>query len=309
MRDCIACFDFLFIIRPTLLYPIWTFFLAGCWAGRYFNGFGILPSITINFLWTALALTLVMASIYIQNQVQDVETDKTNQKLFLIARDYVSSRAATLEATLLAAVGLILGFVLGWRFGVVLLFLFILGWLYNYPPTRWKNRTVWGLLSNGFLAVVCVSLGWMAAGGRTIVQPFMISYFFASAAVYLNTTLPDMEGDRKTGKITFAVRFGIEKTVLWAFILELSACIMAAYHQDWLMFGASLAVSPFFIISWIRKEVPPSVRATKASVVVLTAGVCYFFPLYFAPVFGVYFLSKWYYRKRFDLDYPSLKTT
>ena len=309
MRGGIAILDYVFILRPTLFYPIWTFFLAGVWGTRFISGHEDGALISPGLFWIAAGLTALMGSIYILNQIQDAETDRINSKLFLIARGIVPVRAATIEALLLAVVSLGFGFWVDYRVGMGFLFLFLLGLLYSYPPARWKNRPYLSLISNGLLAVVCYSVGWMAGGGERFLQPHMAGYFLAGAAVYLNTTLPDIDGDRRTGKITFAVRHGLRSTLCWALVLEVLAIAIAGFCRDWLLLVASVAVCPLFFLSVLQRSVPAAVRATKMSVVVLTAVVCVFFLLTLIPVFAVFLLSRWYYKKRFDLDYPNFKST
>lgn len=308
MKRFIQAMDYLFILRPTLLYPVWTFFLAGCWGGRHFGSGVSELAHPVSIFWIGAGLTLVMGSVYILNQIQDIETDRTNKKLFLIANGMVSVRAAYIEGSLLAILGLAFGFWVDVRMGLAFLVLFInVGWLYNFPPATWKNHFIMGLICNGLMAVNFVSVGWMIQGGPGFIHPVMAGYFLACGAVYLNTTLPDADGDRATGKITFGVRFGPTVTIRWALAMEVGAVIVAWLYKDYLLLYASLAAFPLFLWAAIKGTIPDSVRATKLSVLGLTAGVCLFFPLYLIPVFTVFFLSKLYYKQRFGLNYPNLK--
>lgn len=308
MKKAIKILDYVFLLRLTLFYPIWTFFLAGCWGGSRL-GKGI-DDIThsVESFWVAVSLTLLMGSIYILNQIQDVETDRINKKCFHIADGIISVKEAYIEAILLAVVSLGFGFWVDLRVGIEFAFLFFLFWLYSFPPARWKNRPFMGLFSNGMLGFICYSLGWIAEGGGGLIKFQMFAYFFACSAVYLNTTLPDIEGDRKTKKMTIGVKYGVRKTVVWALILEIITVLMAFFYKDWLLFFASIAVFPLFLMSTIRQSVAAAIQVTKLSVMSLTLAVCVFFPLYILPVFGVFFLSRWYYKKRFDFDYPSFKS-
>lgn len=310
MKKGVEIFDFLFLLRPTLFYPIWTFFLAGCWGGRTFGKGVCHLGHPVGMFWIAFALTLLMGGVFILNQIQDAETDRTNGKLFLLANEIVSIKQAYREAALLILIGLAFGFWVDIRIGVGLFVLFILsGWLYNYPPFQWKDRPIMGLGTNGIGGFVIYALGWITGGGEGVVPIRGLAYALAGVAVFLNTTLPDMKGDQETGKITFGVRYGVEKTAIWAMILEIGAVGLALLFRDWLLFIPALVVLPLFVVGAVKRTVTDVVRVTKFSVLALVAGVCVIFPLYILAVFGVFYLSKWYYRRRFNFDYPSFKTS
>lgn len=298
--------DPVFLLRPTLMYPVWIFYLAGFWSGRKFSEAADHEPSTS--LWIGLGLTAVMGAVYILNQIQDAETDRINHKLFLISDGHVSIRSAYLEAALLVFAGLFFGFQAELRAGVLLLGLFVLtGWLYSYPPAQFKNRPVASLLANGGGGLLIASLGWIAGGGRGWIPIRAIAYFFACAAVSFNTMLPDMEGDRQSGKITFAVHFGLKKTVLWALIAESMTVILAWFFNEWILFYPALVMLPFFIYALTQKEVGDVIRATKYSVLAMAIAICAVYPWFVIPILFVFLGSKLYYKGRFDFDYPSFK--
>lgn len=301
-------FDYFFLLRPTLFYPIWTFFLAGYGGGV---GFGVeknpfLPS--IELMRALIGITSLMASIFILNQIRDMETDRANRKLFLLANGIVSIRPAYCEAGFLMMIGFILGFFTDFRMGLGFIILFILsGYAYNYPPAQWKDHPIMGIVTNGIGGLIIYSLGWMISGTDGIVPIHVIPYTLAGAAVFLNTTLPDIEGDAKTGKVTFGVRFGIKKTARWALILEVLTVGLALVFRDWLLFIPALFVLPLFVLGALKPVLPYVMRATKFSVLALAVMISVYFPWYLVPIVVVFFLSKWYYRKRFDFNYPNFK--
>ncbi len=309
MKKTAQLLDYVFLLRPTLFYPIWTFFLTGLWGAHKMAADRSVLTLRFAPFWSVSALTLLMGSIYILNQIQDIETDRTNNKLFFLAHGIISVRAAYVEALILAVVGLSAAFMIDIRIGVDCAVLFVLGWLYSFPPARWKNRPFLGLVSNGLLAFFCYSIGWIAGGAKGIFRLHMAAYFFACSAVYLNTTLPDIEGDRKTGKMTVAVRFGQKATILSAVVLEAGTMALAFAFHDWILFFAGLAVFPLYFASAFRQTLSMAVLATKLSVLSLTVAVCVAFPVYLIAVVFVFFFSRWYYKKRFDIDYPNFKTS
>jgi 4-hydroxybenzoate polyprenyltransferase len=302
----IKSLDYLFLIRPTLMYPIWIFYLAGIWSGRRW------PQIeSINrqeSILIGLGLTLVMAAVYIVNQVRDAETDRINRKLFLICDGHVRIRNAYIEAFLLGPSGIILGLIADIRAGCILAFLlFLAGFIYSYPPARMKDRPVGGLLVNGLGGLIIFSLGWIGAGGEGWIPFRSLAYFGAFAAVMLNTTMPDIKGDRATGKNTFAVRYGIRVTVVWALIIEIITVLIAWYFREWILFIPGLIMAPMFVYALAQKKITDVVRATKFTVFTMAVIICYYFPWFLIPVFVIFFGSRWYYKNRFGFDYPNLK--
>ena len=299
--------DPFFLLRPTLFYPVWTFYLAGIWGGKTYGQLTA-GSLYSMFLQVMLFLTVVMGSVYILNQTQDIETDRANGKLFLIANGAVSLKGAYIQAVVMAILGLSLGFFLFFRIGLGLTVLFIItGIFYNYPPFRWKNRPWMGLITNGVGGTVIYSLGWMATGSEGWVPLRVLAYALAGMAVTLYTTLPDMKGDAKTGKVTFGVKYGIRATAVLALILNVGIVILAYLFKDWLLFFPAAVVLPLFGIAGIQRNIPSVMRATKFSVLALASAICVVFPWYLGLIVFVFFLTRWYYRNRFQFDYPNFK--
>lgn len=309
IRMMMRFLDRVFLLRPILFYPVWTFFLAGVWGG---NGSrqGSTPLNRFDLAITLTGLSLLMGSVFILNQIQDRETDRANGKLFLLANGIVPVSQAVFQALLMIVLGMAAGMYMGVHIAVGFLLLFVLsGWLYNFPPAAWKDRPLLGLLTNAVGGLIIYVSGWMTAAGPSIDPVRAAAYMLAGGAVYLNTTLPDIEGDRKTGKRTFCVRFGLSATLQWACILEFLAVIMAFLSRDWILAVPGTLVFPLFVVSVIKRSMKNSIRATKVSVLALSLAVFLVFPFYAVPVLIVYVLSKWYYRRRFDFDYPSFKTS
>ena len=296
--------DMLFILRPMLFYPVWTFFLAGSLeAGMRLNGNWQFPVLPVIF-----SVTLITGSAFILNQIKDKETDRINNKLFFIADGIVKEKSAFIEAGVLAFAGLLIVFFISFKIFLLAAALFLVsGICYNYPPFSWKDRPVMGMVTNSLAGLFIFSMGWIARGGSGYIPLYVLPYAVAGGAVYLDTTLPDVKGDREAGKITFAVKYGHGLTIRLASILEISVVITAFLLSDRFIFYASVVVLPFFVLSAIKPDLKNGVRAVKFSIIILLAGVCWFYPALFAVVMVVFFITKIYYKKRFNFNYPSLK--
>ncbi|HEX9934180.1 MAG TPA: UbiA family prenyltransferase [bacterium] len=304
MKNAIALLDYVFLLRPTLFYPVWTFYLAGFWSGC--RSSGARPSFA--FLLASLsALTALLGGVYILNQIEDRKTDRANGKLFLLANGIVPARTAVLEAVLLVSAGLLVCTFLQFRLGLLAAAIFLFtGIFYNYTPFTWKDKPIAGLATNVIGGVLIYAAGWHSAGGRVWLPPESSAYACAVAAAYLCTALPDIRGDRRTGKVTFPVRWGVRYTVIWSMVFEVMSALASLWFRNWILFIPAALALPFFVRAALSRSVPDSVRAAKLSIAGLAAAVSVVYPLTVVPLLGVYGLSKFYYRKRFDFDYPSL---
>lgn len=310
MKKGVELFDYLFLLRPTLFFPVWTYFLAGQSGGAHYPKASQQLLHPVGPVWIMTALSLLMGSVYILNQIQDIETDRRNRKLFLLANGIVPVRHAYREAVVLAVASMGLAFWADPLFGLGFMALFLIaGILYNYPPTAWKNHPVFGILVNGAGSILIYDIGWVAGGGEQALPPQMFAYAFAVVAVFLNTTLPDRKGDEATGKITFGVRYGLGATALWALVFEAASFALSLITREWLLFIPSALALPFFVMAAYRRKLPDTLRATKFAVSALAGAVCVVFPPYLLLIVAVFFISRWYYKKRFHFDYPNFRAS
>lgn len=314
-------FDYLFLIRPTLLIPVWTFLLLGYYWGERIGEFRVrsaewgvwnfaLRIPTSEFLWTFLLYSLLMSGVYILNQIADRATDRTNQKLFLLSEGTVPVSSALLEMGLLLLVSLSLTIVLfnfSWLTGFVLLSL-LMGILYSTSPIKAKGRPFIDLLWNsvGF-GFVNFSIGWLA------VAPFSLStlyhsipYVFSVGGVFLNTTIPDMTGDEKAGNRTTGVLLGKKKTGLLSAIFLFMALLSSVLFKDLICFTASLLALPFFLIAILKDKMRYYFLSIRIGAPLLVLLTVLLFPLYLPLLVITYFSLRGYYKKRFDYLYPSL---
>ncbi|NUO83833.1 UbiA family prenyltransferase, partial [candidate division KSB1 bacterium] len=144
MKRFVKIFDYVFVLRPTLFFPVWTVYAAGYFAYHRFalgDTHGATHGMPEDSLLLLFFLTLLMGSGYILNQLCDVETDARNNKLFLIAQRHVPRVAAWGEMLLL----LVLGLAVAWQHSVAMGLLFlaiylVTGIFYNVAPFRLKDR-------------------------------------------------------------------------------------------------------------------------------------------------------------------------
>lgn len=317
--------DCFFLLRFPLLAPVWTIFILG-WIcanvtlqpGGAFLG----PSTDINRfqLWLVLTgFSLIVASIYVVNQIVDVESDRINKKLFLLPNGIISIRSAWLLAIACAAGGF--GIALQFNHTILLLFVasLLLGIAYNLPPLSLKNHAVGGVIANALgHGALTFLVGWYTAH-----YPFgftsditisgliaSIAPALANGAVFLATTIPDAEGDNLTGKKTFCVQYGPRTTSRLSALLCAGACVGSFFMGPhfWVMLLPSIISLFFFLLLAFNSRKDLAIRAFKWPVFLLSASVALFVPIYGILIVVTFFSSKLYYKCRFGIDYPTFKT-
>lgn len=297
--------DHLFLFRPMLLPPVWTIGLLGYeqgrrWAGGIPGEFPVLP----------IALfTLLTGGVYVHNQINDIEGDRVNRKLFLLADGHISERAATVQMVICYGGAVGLSFVHSVRLGLLMVGALILGILYNSPPFRWKDRPFHGVLYNVLAhGVVVFSVGWLAiAPLDRALALHAIPYCLGVGAIYLNTTLPDILGDRLSGKITIGVRWGFRTTCMLACLCLIGAITTGFLLRDGFITMPSLLCLPLFVWMTVTGQVADVARATKIGVLALSMAAVVVSPPYLFLLLVLFFGARLYYKVRFGLDYPTFR--
>lgn len=290
--------DYFFLLRPTLFFPLWTVVLAG----RY-NSNSEEPLAVVFILFGML-----LGASYVLNQIADIEGDRDNNKLFLLADKYISRKSALTLVACLSIAGVCFFFTLNLVFGFLsILFLFVTGYFYNFPPFRLKDNPYFGPLVTVFGGASAFLFGALPDFNLALLAK-TLPYLFAYSAVALLTAIPDREGDEKAGKRTFSIAHGQQLTILIAAMFCLFSALLASITRDTLIFWPALLSLPVFIYSALNPgEVKYVVLSIKFSILSLSLAAGLFFPWYFALIAGYYFFARWYYRKRFNVEYPSFK--
>ena len=288
--------DYFFLLRPTLFFPLLTVILAG----RYNSGSE--SSIVQLFIYFAA----LMGASYAINQIVDKEGDEKNNKLFLIAGDYIKSSHAMIYSGVLIVFGIAGLLHLGISFGLLGVAFFIMtAVLYNMSPWNWKDKPILGI-------VVTVSGGGMAfifgclPEFNLILIAKSFAYIAAFGAVAVLTAVPDMDGDKVTGKNTFALRYGPGAAAITATILCILSALLGWWTGDRLIFWPALISTPVFIYSNFDRSKKSILFTIKFAILLvsLAVGLRYFW--YLALIAVYYFFARWYYAKRFNIVYPSI---
>ncbi len=317
-------FDYIAILRPLLLIPAWTMLLLG-----YYNGLDektiaarSLPSIgNMPIIWrpdgrilvTLLLYSLLMGAVYIMNQISDSRTDEINGKLHLVAHGYMNENILKIQTGVLILVPAIIAFLQFSRiYAYLILLSIVLGMLYSVSPIRLKGRPILDLFANacGF-GLVAFAVGWTSNFAFSIdIALKCLPYVICISAAFINTTIPDMKGDRLNGDITTGIFLGIRKSCILSTILVGTVPFISLLLGDFICLIASVLSLPFFIYmtvsNWDERspDFPAIILATKVSLMLLSLLIAVFIPFYFILLVVTVFLIKLYYQTRFGISYP-----
>jgi len=299
----IKLLDYVFVLRPMLHVPVWTIMILG-----YYRHTSVSRSSLELFLLLILG-SLLSGGVFLVNQIYDIKSDRLNEKLYFLARSMIKVRTAWLMSIVLDLVAVALAFALSRTVGITSTLIILLGIAYSVSPVALKDRPWPAVSANGVgHGTLVFVIGYAAAGGN-ITDGIMrsIPYFFAVASIYIGTTLPDMEGDRKAGKGTVAVVYGEKTAKLLAMACYVSSVAAGLAVGDLPFLIAAVAVAPFHVWAVYSGIVANSVIALKASILTLSLAASYFTPLYFIFLIALIAVTRWYYRVRFSMTYPSFR--
>ena len=302
--------DYFFVLRPTLFFPIWTIALVGAYAAKRFAGSWEPLGLFYGFVVFAL-YTLTIGAVYLINNIIDRRNDAANNKVFLIAEEYISPKKAMVYLVLLLGIigifSLLVSVNLFWWFTGMFLFW---GVAYSAPPLSLKDRPVGGILANVISGVGLFGFGWSlysSVDGLTVWW-YSIPYVLAWVSISILTTIPDSHGDALDDKETIAVAIGHHKTQDYAFLLLGLALLFSILTWDWVIGFSSVLALPFYSMMWNTRTTQNTLRAIRFGISFLSFAMFFVFPGYFVACLILFLLARWYYKERFDLLYPTWKT-
>ncbi len=310
-------FDSFFVLRPTLIFPLWTMTLAGCWLAvrdpdQWLQWSGILnPGGEIvwwRWLLLAIALTAMYGLVYLLNQIKDVKTDKINKKLFLVAEGALNRRHLINESIVLSILAVLSLIFSGFsHLGLLALGLFlVIGVLYNFTPLALKQKPWGGIIAYAAGGWMFLKLGELVYGNSAA---FLIElpYIIAFTSSCLLTNLPDKKGDLAEGKRTFVVAYG-EKTTLFIGILGFSlSALTGILNNDWVIALPAIVTAPFLTAAFFRYSIDRVISVNKWAIFLLslTVGIAFGFPVYILIIILYFPFARWYHKRRFGMVYPS----
>ncbi len=312
--------DFLFVLRPLILVPAWSFYALGAHSGRR------------PVLATVLAapgfwcLTTVLACAYVINQIFDQDSDRMNDKGQYLTRG-IFGVPTMVAIALVCFVGASLLFqrVETAQRGPLVAAL-VLALVYSLPPLRLCARPWLDLAANaigyGGLAFVAGRTG--AGGDMFTAFRDATPWIFLVGATFLHTTILDADGDLAAGKRTTTVAIGVIRSAEIAVALAVAAllCAVLSHARGWSPHVAPIAVTAValasFLTAWaamrhmrtfgLSERTAARARASSAAVQVATSLVAlaaiWRDPIFILLLVPMVMAARVYYRARFGLSYP-----
>ena len=315
--------DALFLMRPTLFFPVWIMIMAGVSAAQGVVNPGIYWNTQFNWPMVLIftGLTLVAGSTFIRNQLMDVDTDSVNKKLFLLEKEAITvsvgerlAKITFLAGMTFAGAGSFIEFGQSGRPSSLLVIIWAVmiyqmwGVLYSTKRFNWARTPFLGNLANGLAGLSLFMAGWSFVSGE-ILHGLLASvpYLLAFASVSLLTAIPDLPGDLSADKTTFPARFGIPVTIAVGTLLAAASASIGYYLDDPVISTSSIVSVPFFLVALAYLKEHHILRAIRYPIFILAMFLSVRYPWFFLAVLVTFFVARYYYYFRFGIIYPTFQ--
>jgi len=272
----------------------------------YFRAGGKRFFVSGHFLYVLVAYTILLSALYVLNQIVDIRSDAINKKHLPLAEGYFPVKHAYVECLVLMGAAVVLTIRLPFVVAVLFIASFLFGVMYSMPPGKLKTRPILDFTVNaigyGFLNF---SIGWATREPLTFKTiACSLPYIFAVAAIFVNTTILDIEGDRKSNYLTTGIFLGRNKALILAVILILLCIASSIYVKDLVCLIPAAVALPLFILAASKRDDKFILLSIRIGGPMLVLGIGLIFP-YFLVIFLIVFVFlRWYYKKRFGINYP-----
>ena len=188
------------------------------WAGAYPGAvlatrdwwpFGRMP---LDALAAAVVLgPLVWCAVLAVNDLHDLRSDRRNPRKAMapLVTGELTPAAVRLAGRLSSTAAVLVALAVGPVFAAGTAAVLLLGWLYSAPPARLKSRAGAEVAVNAAVVGVFAPLaGWSMFQPVAAYPPALVFQgLLVAAALYLPTTVMDVDADRAAGDSTAAVRW------------------------------------------------------------------------------------------------------
>jgi 1,4-dihydroxy-2-naphthoate octaprenyltransferase len=189
---------------------------------------------------------------------------------------------------------------------LIALNIILLGLAYSLPVIRLKDRPLGGLAANalayGFFIPILAARPVYSLDDLYSAVPYVL----AIAAGYVFTAIPDLPGDKESGKKTIAVILGAgpARVIGTAFI---SVTAFAGFFVgNWELGVTALIGTAIGLVSCVKTNRSADLAAAKIPIFILLLFTAAHFPFFLLVILLTIILTRAYYKLKFDVTYPKL---
>ena len=314
-KKIVPLLDVIMIARLSSFFGVWAMVCIGMYIGDLINNTVDVNSTTLSIPTSILFLgiSFICASIFITNQIHDLEVDKINNKAKIIDNFITIDFSKKILFFLLPIGFLLIIFIDFLVFLPMFLLYLICGMLFTNQNFNFKQNIFMNFLFYIALAFLLILSGLIySRNDMSIISLFSLSlkfiflFLLIYGAVVLAINILDQEGDRQNNRITIPQNIGVRFTSIIAFLMCLFSFFIGLYLKEPLSVVCSISSIPFFLYLIFRGKEKDVIRSIRYPILLINFYLFMIYPLLFYPIVITYYISKYYYWHRFSLHYPTL---
>jgi 4-hydroxybenzoate polyprenyltransferase len=216
----------------------------------------------------SMATMLIAAGGYIINDYYDVKIDMINKPERIVVGMLMKRRTAIILHTCINVAGIMAGFAVNWKIGLICAVISFLLWLYAVwlKKTAFTGNVLISLLSAASLLLLI----FYYRSKVEIILIYAMFAFFISLIREIIKDMEDMKGDAAFGCKTLPIMLGIRKTktVLFLLIAIFTAGLIISglrIHINVLVFLGLFVLPPLFWLSYSLARADSSRDFTRLS--------------------------------------------
>jgi 4-hydroxybenzoate polyprenyltransferase len=309
----IRLLDALFLCRPVLLIPVWTFCMFG-----YLSGHSASRGFSFVSAWSApprvagwiFVFSLAVGAVYVFNQIADRKVDELNGGFALLIKGNISLGNAWATAAGLAVSSVVIPALFLKDLAFFSAAAIVVGILYCARPTYFTGRPGIDFLTNATgYGIISFGVGWFLAGERFGLHFILSSvpYFLMMCAGSISSTIPDYSGDKDGGKTTTAVWLGTGRAHLLATSVLAASAVWSLVINDRVAAACSLMSLPLYVIFLFFRSSRHAMEGTYKGGYLICMFVSFIvYPFLIPASLAVFAATVLYFRLRHHVFYPSL---
>ncbi len=180
----------------------------------------------LNIFLAAFAASFALASGNIINDINDIETDKINKPFRPLASGKITIREAYGLYILFVFISILFSFLLNEIASVIVLFSILLLFIYS---KYLKRIPILGNIIVAFLTGLVFIFGGVVVNNPVAAIVPAVFAFLINLIREIVKDMEDVEGDIKTGVITFPIKLGFHKSKILTLIITVSLLLYTMY--------------------------------------------------------------------------------